>query len=98
MNQLVLIALRKPYTFVVMTILIVLFGSLTVLHMPTDVFPNIGIPVTSVVWVYAGLLPQQVEGRITYLFERFLTATVEGNRITEFRANAKISFVVDEKH
>ena len=78
MNQLVLIALRRPYTFVVMTILIVLFGSLTVLHMPTDVFPNIGIPVTSVVWVYAGLLPQQVEGRITYLFERFLTATVEG--------------------
>src|SRR5439155_27214590 len=76
MNQLVLIALRRPYTFVVMTILIVLFGSLTVLHMPTDVFPNIGIPVTSVVWVYACLLPQQVEGRITYLFERFLTATV----------------------
>jgi multidrug efflux pump subunit AcrB len=78
MNQLVLIALRRPYTFVVIAILIVLLGSLTVLHMPTDVFPNITIPVTSVVWVYAGLLPQQVEGRITYLFERFLTATVEG--------------------
>jgi multidrug efflux pump subunit AcrB len=78
MNQIVLIALRRPYTFVVMSILIVLLGSLTVLHMPTDVFPNITIPVTSVVWVYAGLLPQQVEGRITYLFERFLTATVEG--------------------
>ena len=78
MNQIVLIALRRPYTFVVMSILIVLMGSLTVLHMPTDVFPNITIPVTSVVWVYAGLLPQQVEGRITYLFERFLTTTVEG--------------------
>ena len=48
------------------------------LHMPTDVFPNITIPVTSVVWIYSGLLPQQVEGRITYLFERFLTSTVEG--------------------
>ena len=46
--------------------------------MPTDVFPNITIPVTSVVWIYSGLLPQQVEGRITYLFERFLTSTVEG--------------------
>ena len=78
MNQVVLIALRRPYTFVVMTIVIVLFGGLTVSHMPTDVFPNITIPVTSVVWVYSGLLPQQVEGRITYLFERFLTSTVEG--------------------
>jgi multidrug efflux pump subunit AcrB len=78
MNQIVLIALRRPYTFVVLSILIVLMGSLTVLHMPTDVFPNITIPVTSVVWVYNGLLPQAVEGRITYLFERFLTATVEG--------------------
>ncbi|HXX76209.1 MAG TPA: efflux RND transporter permease subunit [Nitrospiraceae bacterium] len=78
MNQIVLIALRRPYTFVVMSILIVLFGGLTILHMPTDVFPNITIPVTSVVWIYSGLLPQQVEGRITYLFERFLTSTVEG--------------------
>jgi multidrug efflux pump subunit AcrB len=78
MNQIVLIALRRPYTFVVMSILIVLIGTLTVLHMPTDVFPNIDIPVTSVVWTYNGLLPQNVEGRITYLFERFLTATVEG--------------------
>jgi multidrug efflux pump subunit AcrB len=78
MNQLVLIALKRPYTFVVMSILIVILGSLTILQMPTDVFPNIAIPVTSVVWAYAGLLPQQVEGRITYLFERFLTSTVEG--------------------
>ena len=78
MNEIVLIALRRPYTFVVMSILIVALGSLTVLHMPTDVFPNITIPVTSVVWIYSGLLPQQVEGRITYLFERFLTSTVEG--------------------
>ncbi len=78
MNEIVLIALRRPYTFVVMSILIVLLGTITVLHMPTDVFPNITIPVTSVVWAYAGLLPQQVEGRITYLFERFLTSTVEG--------------------
>ncbi|HNP59840.1 MAG TPA: efflux RND transporter permease subunit, partial [Nitrospirales bacterium] len=78
MNQIVLIALRRPYTFVVMTILIVLLGVNTVRHMPTDIFPNITIPVTSVVWNYSGMLPQQVEGRITYLFERFLTSTVEG--------------------
>src|SRR5689334_6033263 len=78
MKQIVGIALRRPYTFVVMSILIVLFGGMTIQHMPTDVLPNILIPVTSVVWTYSGLLPQQVEGRITYLFERFVTATVEG--------------------
>jgi multidrug efflux pump subunit AcrB len=78
MNQIVLIALRRPYTFVVMSILIILLGGMTILHMPTDVFPNITTPVTGVVWLYSGLLPQQVEGRITYLFERFLTSTVEG--------------------
>jgi multidrug efflux pump subunit AcrB len=78
MNEIVLIALRRPYTFVVMSILIIIIGTKTVLHMPTDIFPNITIPVTSVVWIYSGLLPAQVEGRITYLFERFLTSTVEG--------------------
>ncbi len=78
MMQLVHIALRRPYTFVVLGILIVLFGVQTTRHMPTDVFPNILIPVTSVVWAYDGLLPQDVEGRITYVFERFLTSTVEG--------------------
>ncbi|MCC6141219.1 MAG: efflux RND transporter permease subunit [Nitrospira sp.] len=78
MMQLIHIALRKPYTFVVLAILIVLFGIQTTAHMPTDVFPNILIPVTSVVWAYDGLLPQDVEGRITYIFERFLTSTVEG--------------------
>ncbi len=78
MNKLVLIALRRPYTFVVMCILIILFGGLTVYHMPTDVFPNITLPVTSIVWIYSGMLPQKVEGRITYMFERFMTSTVEG--------------------
>ena len=78
MNQIVVIALKRPYTFVVLAILIVLLGTLSVREMPTDVFPNITIPVTSVVWFYSGMLPQKVEGRITYLFERFLTSTVEG--------------------
>jgi multidrug efflux pump subunit AcrB len=78
MNQIVLIALRRPYTFVVMAILIVLFGYVTVVEMPTDVFPSIGVPVTSVVWPYLGMLPPRLEGRITYMFERFVTSTVEG--------------------
>jgi len=78
MNQVVLIALRRPYTFVVLAILIVLFGTKSVLQTPTDVFPNIKIPVISVVWSYAGLLPTDVSGRITFYFERALTSTVEG--------------------
>lgn len=78
MNQIVLIALRRPYTFVVLAILIVLFGAKAILKSPTDVFPNIKIPVISVVWVYSGLLPSDVSGRITFYFERALTSTVEG--------------------
>lgn len=78
MNQLVHIALRRPYTFIVLSILIIIFGTMAALEAPTDVFPDIQIPVTSVVWLYDGLMPKDVEGRITYIFERFLTSTVEG--------------------
>jgi len=78
MNQIVLIALRRPYTFVVLSILIVIFGVRAIRHAPTDVFPTIKIPVISVVWAYAGMLPVDVSGRITFFFERFLTSTVEG--------------------
>jgi multidrug efflux pump subunit AcrB len=78
MNQIVLIALRRPYTFVVLSILIVIFGIRAIRHSPTDVFPTIKIPVISVVWAYAGMLPTDVSGRITFFFERFLTSTVEG--------------------
>lgn len=78
MNQIVLIALRRPYTFVVLAILILLFGTMSVVKSPTDVFPNIKIPVISVVWSYSGLLPADVSGRITFYFERALTSTVEG--------------------
>jgi multidrug efflux pump subunit AcrB len=78
MNQLVLIALKRPYTFVVLAILILLFGTMSVTKSPTDVFPNIKIPVIAVVWFYGGLLPADVSGRITFYFERALTSTVEG--------------------
>ncbi len=78
MNQIVLIALRRPYTFVVLAILIALFGTMSVSKSPTDVFPNIKIPVIAVVWSYGGLLPADVSGRITFFYERALTSTVEG--------------------
>ena len=57
MNAIVLIALRRPYTFVVLAILIVLFGGLAAYRTPTDIFPNIRIPVVAVVWTYGGLTP-----------------------------------------
>ncbi|HJT20298.1 MAG TPA: efflux RND transporter permease subunit [Nitrospira sp.] len=78
MHQIVSIALQRPYTFVVLAILILVFGAMSVREAPTDIFPVIQIPVSSVVWMYDGLMPQDVEGRITYVFERFLTQTVEG--------------------
>ena len=78
MNKLVEIALKKPYTFVVLSILILVFGALTVLKAPTDVFPNIQMPVSSVVWLYDGLMPVETEGRVTRVFEQMLTQTVEG--------------------
>jgi multidrug efflux pump subunit AcrB len=78
MNKLVQIALKKPYTFVVLAILIVVFGVMTIVEAPTDVFPNIQMPVSSVVWLYDGLMPQETEGRVTRVFEQMLTQTVEG--------------------
>ncbi len=76
MIALVRIALARPYTFVVLAILIALFGTLSWLRTPTDIFPNIGIPVISVVWTYNGLQPDDMSGRIVYYYERTLTAQV----------------------
>jgi CzcA family heavy metal efflux pump len=72
----VLTALRRPYTFVVLAIVIALFGVRSVLTTPTDIFPNINIPVVSVVWTYNGLLPNDMSGRVIYFYERYLTAQV----------------------
>ena len=76
MNGIVLVALRRPLTFVVMSILIVLFGGIAVFKTPTDIFPNIRIPVVAVVWTYNGLSPQDMSGRVIYYYERALTTTV----------------------
>src|ERR1700691_1911989 len=76
MNAIVLIALKRPYTFVVLAILIVIFGGRAGLSTPTDIFPNIGIPVVAVVWTYNGLTPEDMSGRVVYYYERALTTTV----------------------
>ncbi|MBV8653084.1 MAG: efflux RND transporter permease subunit, partial [Alphaproteobacteria bacterium] len=76
MAGIVRIALSRPYTFVVMAILILLFGGMSAIRTPTDIFPNIGIPVISVIWNYTGLPPDDMSGRIVAPYERVLTATV----------------------
>jgi multidrug efflux pump subunit AcrB len=72
----VLTALRRPYTFVVLAVVIAIFGVRATLLTPTDIFPNINIPVVSVVWTYTGLLPNDMSGRVIYFYERYLTAQV----------------------
>ncbi|CAG4894020.1 efflux RND transporter permease subunit [Paraburkholderia saeva] len=76
MLGLVRIALRRPYTFVVLAIFILIVGPLSAMKTPTDIFPDIRIPVISVVWQYTGLPPDQMAGRITSQFERSVTTTV----------------------
>lgn len=76
MNQIVLVALKRPYTFVVLSILILVFGVRAVVRTPTDVFPSIRIPVVAAVWTYTGLMPEDMSGRVIYYYERALTATV----------------------
>lgn len=70
------LALRRPYTFVVMSLLIVIMGVVSIARMPTDVFPNINIPVISVIYNYAGMSPDDMENRIITQFERFVVTTV----------------------
>ena len=76
MTSIVKLALTRPYTFVVMSILVLMFGATSALRTPTDIFPNIGIPVISVVWQYTGLPPEDMAGRIVSVYERVLTTTV----------------------
>src|SRR6201996_9494120 len=76
MLALVRLALRRPYTFVVMAILIVLLGPLAAMRTPTDILPDIKIPVIAAVWTYNGLSPDDMSGRIVYYYERQLASYV----------------------
>jgi multidrug efflux pump subunit AcrB len=71
------LALRRPYTFVVMAILILVMGAVSILKTPTDIFPNINIPVVSIIWNYNGLIPTDMSDRIVSVTERSLTTTVD---------------------
>jgi multidrug efflux pump subunit AcrB len=71
------LALRRPYTFVVAAILILLLGVVSITRTPTDIFPNIDIPVVSVIFNYGGFSPEDMSNRIIYIYERVLTTTVD---------------------
>ncbi|MEI9986328.1 MAG: efflux RND transporter permease subunit [Aliidongia sp.] len=88
MTGIVKVALRHPYTFVVMAMLILIFGIRATLTTPTDIFPNINIPVISVVWSYNGLPPDDMSGRIVGFYERSLTNSVNDIEHTESQSVA----------
>ena len=71
------VALNRPYTFIVLALLILIASPVVISRTPTDIFPNIEIPVIAVAWIFTGLNPEEVEGRITTVFERILTTTVD---------------------
>jgi CzcA family heavy metal efflux pump len=79
------VALRRPYTFVVLALMLVIIGPLMAMRTPTDIFPEIRMPVIAVGWQYTGLPPDQMVGRVSTLFQRSLTTTV--NDIEHIEAN-----------
>jgi multidrug efflux pump subunit AcrB len=87
------LALRRPYTFIVLAMLIVLMGVTTILRMPADMFPQINIPVVAAIWQYSGLPPAEMEGRITAQFERAATTTVSGIEHIESQTLAGVAVV-----
>ncbi len=76
MIGIVRVALARPYSFVVMALLIAIFGVLSAFRTPTDILPNIGIPVVAAVWTYNGMPPDDMSGRVVYYYERTLSAQV----------------------
>jgi multidrug efflux pump subunit AcrB len=87
------LALRRPYTFVVMAVLIAILGGLAIATLPVDIFPYIDIPVVSIVWQYGGLSPEEMESRIVTNFERALTSNVIGIEHIESQSHQSISVV-----
>src|SRR3984885_7547089 len=71
------VALDRPYTFIVLAVLILVLSPIMILRTPTDIFPNIDIPVIAVAWQFTGMNPEELEGRLTSPFERILTTTVD---------------------
>jgi multidrug efflux pump subunit AcrB len=103
------LALRRPYTFVVVAMLIAILGVTAIISMPVDIFPYIDIPVVSVLWTYSGLSPEEMEKRMVTIFERSMTTTVNdiehiesqsytGVSVTRvyFQPNAKVEVALSQ--
>src|SRR5579884_3054328 len=87
------LALRRPYTFVVMALAIILAGGLAIARMPADIFPDINIPIVSVVWQYGGLTPEDMADMVTTRSERGMTTTVNDIEHMESQSYAGISVI-----
>jgi CzcA family heavy metal efflux pump len=87
------IALRRPYTFIMLAVLIVFMGGYAILRTPTDIFPNIKIPITAVIWRYSGILPEEIANRIVLFSERIAQTTVNDVEHTESQSVNGISVV-----
>jgi multidrug efflux pump subunit AcrB len=87
------LALRRPYTFAVMAILILAMGVVSIESTPTDIFPNINIPVVSIIWTYNGLVPEQMSDRIVSITERNLTTVVDNIQHVESQSLYGIAVV-----
>jgi CzcA family heavy metal efflux pump len=87
------LALRRPYTFIVTSILILILGMVSIVRTPVDIFPNIDIPVITVVWQYTGLSPEEMSDRIIFNFERSLTTTVNNIAHMESQSLAGVGLV-----
>jgi len=87
------LALRRPYTFVVMAVLIAIGGVLAIARTPVDIFPEINIPVISVIWSYTGLSPNEMEGRMITISERAMTTTVNSIEHLESQSLAGVGLI-----
>ena len=87
------LALRRPYTFVVMALLILVLGGLSIVSMSTDIFPNINIPVVTVLWQYGGLTPDDMAKRIATYSEYVTSSTVDNIRTIESQTLSGISVI-----
>jgi multidrug efflux pump subunit AcrB len=87
------LALNRPYTFIVLALLILLLSPAVILRTPTDIFPNINIPVISVVWTYTGLNPEDIEARLTTPYEKVLTTLVDNIQHIESTSYNGVSVV-----
>src|ERR1700722_7731142 len=87
------LALRRPYTFIVAALLLLIVSPVAIMRTPVDIFPNINIPVVSIVWQYTGLSAKDFEGNITWPYERTLTTTVNDIEHIESQSLNGISVV-----